>query len=406
MRFTLPRDLYHGKDAIEALKTLTGKKAFVVVGGGSMKRFGFLDKVVDYLKEAGMEVELFEGVEPDPSVETVMKGAKAMEAFQPDWIVAMGGGSPIDAAKAMWAFYEYPDTSFDDLIIPFNFPTLRTKAKFCAIPSTSGTATEVTAFSVITDYSKGIKYPLADFNITPDVAIVDPALAETMPKKLTAHTGMDAMTHAIEAYVSTANSDFTDPLALLNCEYTDPLALHAIEMINEYLIPSYNGDMEARDKMHDAQCLAGMAFSNALLGIVHSMAHKTGAAYSGGHIVHGCANAMYLPKVIKYNSKEPEAAARYAKIARFINLTGNTDEELTDALITRIREMNKALDIPTCIKDYEGGIIDEKEFMDKLPTVAELAVGDACTGSNPRAITPAEMEQLLKCCFYDEEVTF
>jgi len=395
MRFTLPRDLYHGKDAIEALKTLTGKKAFVVVGGGSMKRFGFLDKVVDYLKEAGMEVELFEGVEPDPSVETVMKGAKAMEVFQPDWIVAMGGGSPIDAAKAMWAFYEYPDTSFDDLIIPFNFPTLRTKAKFCAIPSTSGTATEVTAFSVITDYSKGIKYPLADFNITPDVAIVDPALAETMPKKLTAHTGMDAMTHAIEAYVST-----------LNCEYTDPLALHAIEMINGYLIPSYNGDMEARDKMHDAQCLAGMAFSNALLGIVHSMAHKTGAAYSGGHIVHGCANAMYLPKVIKYNSKEPEAAARYAKIARFINLEGNTDEELTDALIARIREMNKALDIPTCIKDYEGGIIDEKEFMDKLPTVAELAVGDACTGSNPRAITPAEMEQLLKCCFYDEEVTF
>ena len=149
-----------------------------------------------------------------------------------------------------------------------------------------------------------------------------------------------------------------------------------------------------------------MAFTNALLGIVHSMAHKTGAAYSGGHIVHGCANAMYLPKVIKYNSKEPEAAARYAKIARFINLTGNTDEELTDALIARIREMNKALDIPTCIKDYEGGIIDEKEFMDKLPTVAELAVGDACTGSNPRAITPAEMEQLLKCCFYDEEVTF
>ena len=395
MRFTLPRDLYHGKDAIEALKTLTGKKAFVVVGGGSMKRFGFLDKVVDYLKEAGMEVELFEGVEPDPSVETGMKGAKAMEAFQPDWIVAMGGGSPIDAAKAMWAFYEYPDTSFDDLIIPFNFPTLRTKAKFCAIPSTSGTATEVTAFSVITDYSKGIKYPLADFNITPDVAIVDPALAETMPKKLTAHTGMDAMTHAIEAYVST-----------LNCEYTDPLALHAIEMINGYLIPSYNGDMEARDKMHDAQCLAGMAFSNALLGIVHSMAHKTGAAYSGGHIVHGCANAMYLPKVIKYNSKEPEAAARYAKIARFINLEGNTDEELTDALIARIREMNKALDIPTCIRDYEGGIIDEKEFMDKLPTVAELAVGDACTGSNPRAITPAEMEKLLKCCFYDEEVTF
>ena len=395
MRFTLPRDLYHGKDALEALKTLKGKKAIVVVGGGSMKRFGFLDKIVDYLKEAGMEVKLFKGVEPDPSVDTVMKGAAVMREFEPDWIVALGGGSPIDAAKAMWAFYEYPETTFEDLITPFSFPTLRTKAKFCAIPSTSGTATEVTAFAVITDYNKGIKYPLADFNITPDVAIVDPALAETMPKKLTAHTGMDAMTHAIEAYVST-----------LHCEYTDPLALHAIEMINEYLIPSYNGDMAARDKMHDAQCLAGMAFSNALLGIVHSMAHKTGAAYSGGHIVHGCANAMYLPKVIKYNAKEPEAAARYAKIAKFIQLPGTTDEELTNALIARIEEMNKALDIPACIKDYEGGIIDEKEFMEKLPSVAELAVGDACTGSNPRTITPDVMAKLLKCCFYDEEVDF
>ena len=394
-RFCLPRDIYHGKGCLEELKNLKGKKAILVVGGGSMKRQGFLDRAVSYLKEAGMEVQLFEGVEPDPSVETVMKGAEAMREFEPDWIVSMGGGSPIDAAKAMWAFYEYPETSFEDLITPFSFPTLRTKAKFCAISSTSGTATEVTAFSVITDYKKGIKYPLADFNITPDVAIVDPALAETMPKKLTAHTGMDAMTHAIEAYVST-----------LHCEYTDPLALHAIEMINEYLIPSYNGDMEARDKMHDAQCLAGMAFSNALLGIVHSMAHKTGAAYSGGHIVHGCANAMYLPKVIKYNAKEPEAAARYAKIAKFINLPGNTDEELVDALIARIREMNKDLDIPTCIKYYEGGIIDEKEFMEKLPKVAELAVGDACTGSNPRTITPEVMEQLLKCCYYDEEVDF
>ena len=394
-RFCLPRDIYHGKGCLEELKNLKGKKAILVVGGGSMKRQGFLDRAVTYLKEAGMEVQLFEGVEPDPSVETVMKGAKAMQEFKPDWIVAVGGGSPIDAAKAMWVFYEYPDTKFEDLITPFSFPTLRTKAKFCAISSTSGTATEVTAFSVITDYAKGIKYPLADFNITPDVAIVDPALAATMPKKLTAHTGMDAMTHAIEAYVST-----------LHCEYTDPLALHAIELINKYLVASYNGDMDARAKMHDAQCLAGMAFSNALLGIVHSMAHKTGAAYSGGHIVHGCANAMYLPKVIKYNAKEPEAAARYAQIAKFINLPGNTDEELVDALIARIREMNKDLDIPTCIKYYEGGIIDEKEFMEKLPKVAELAVGDACTGSNPRSINPDQMAKLLKCCYYDEEVDF
>ena len=394
-RFTLPRDLYHGKGALAELKNLGGKKAIVVVGGGSMKRFGFLDKAVGYLKEGGMEVQLFENVEPDPSVETVMRGAKAMQEFQPDWIVAMGGGSPIDAAKAMWVFYEYPETDFEQLITPFSFPTLRTKAKFCAIPSTSGTATEVTAFSVITDYNKGIKYPLADFNITPDVAIVDPELAETMPKKLTAHTGMDAMTHAIEAYVST-----------LHCNYTDPLALHAIKMIHNLLKKSYDGDMDARDNMHDAQCLAGMAFSNALLGIVHSMAHKTGAAYTGGHIVHGCANAMYLPRVIQYNAKVPEAAQRYAQIAKFIDLKGETTEKLVAALVAELKAMNKALDIPDGIKWYEGGIIDEKEFMEKLPKVAELAIGDACTGSNPRQPSQEDMEKLLKACYYGEDVDF
>lgn len=401
-RFTLPRDLYHGKGSLEELKSLTGKRAIVVVGGGSMKRNGFLDKAVDYLKEAGMEVQLFENVEPDPSVDTVMRGAKAMAEFKPDWIVAMGGGSPIDAAKAMWVFYEYPNTSFEDLITPFSFPTLRTKAKFCAIPSTSGTATEVTAFSVITDYEKGIKYPLADFNITPDVAIVDPALAETMPQKLTAHTGMDAMTHAIEAYVST-----------LHCDYTDPLALHAIKLIHNNLKKSYDGDMIARDTMHNAQCLAGMAFSNALLGIVHSMAHKTGAAFSGGHIIHGCANAMYLPKVIKYNSKNEEAAERYAEIARFIDLKGETIEELVDALIAELRSMNDQLNIPQAIKNYGPGgvkadesIIDEKEFMDKLPETAKNAIADACTGSNPRIPTQEEMEKLLVAVYYDKDIDF
>lgn len=402
-RFTLPRDLYHGKGALENLKTLKGERAIVVVGGGSMRRFGFLDRAVGYLKEAGMEVQLFENVEPDPSVETVMKGAAAMAEFKPDWIVAMGGGSPIDAAKAMWAFYEYPETTFEDLITPFSFPTLRTKAHFCAIPSTSGTATEVTAFSVITDYHKGIKYPLADFNITPDVAIVDPDLAETMPKKLTAHTGMDAMTHAIEAYVST-----------LNCDYTDPLALHAIEMIHNDLKASYDGDMAARDRMHNAQCLAGMAFSNALLGIVHSMAHKTGAAYQNGHIIHGAANAMYLPKVIKFNSKDPVAAERYAQIARFIKLPGETTEELVDALIAELRSMNDQLNIPQCIKDYgqggeiavNAGIVPEDEFLAKLPEVAKNAIADACTGSNPRQPSQEEMEKLLKCCYYDIKVDF
>ena len=401
-RFTLPRDLYHGKGSLEELKNLTGKKAFVVVGGGSMKRFGFLQRVEEYLKAAGMEVRLFEGVEPDPSVETVMRGAEAMREFQPDWIVAMGGGSPIDAAKAMWAFYEYPETTFADLITPFSFPTLRTKARFCAIPSTSGTATEVTAFAVITDYQKGIKYPLADFNITPDVAIVDPDLAETMPQKLTAHTGMDAMTHAVEAYVST-----------LHCDYTDPLALHAIKMIHTDLKKSYDGDMEARDRMHNAQCLAGMAFSNALLGIVHSMAHKTGAAFTGGHIIHGAANAMYLPKVIQFNAKNPEAAERYAQIARFMGLEGACTGCLVKALVKELREMSKSLNIPLSIQNYgEGGviadksIIDEKEFLEKLPEVAKNAIADACTGSNPRIPTQEEMEKLLKACYYDLDVDF
>jgi alcohol dehydrogenase class IV len=392
MRFTLPRDLYHGKGALEELKNIKAKKAIVVTGGSSMRKGGFLDKVESYLKEAGIEVTFFEGVEPDPSVETVMKGAKAMTQFQPDLIVAIGGGSPIDAAKAMWAFYEYPETSFEDLCTPFNFPKLRQKAKFCAIPSTSGTATEVTAFSVITDYSKGIKYPLADFEITPDIAIVDPDLVATLPQKQVAYTGMDALTHAIEAYVST-----------LNCPFTDPLAVKAIEMVLDYLPQSYNGDMTAREQMHYAQCLAGQAFSNALLGIVHSMAHKTGAAFSTGHIPHGCANAIYLPYVIKYNSKDKIAMSRYADIAKRVGLPGTSEKALVNSLIAKIEEFNRAMNIPKTIQEFG---VKEDEFKEKVAKIAELAVGDACTGSNPRPITPAEMEKLFNCTFYGTEVDF
>ena len=404
MRFTLPRDIYHGENALEALKTFKGKKAFVCVGGGSMKRFGFLDKVVQYLQEAGMEVKLFEGIESDPSVDTVMKGAKEMQDFGPDWIVAIGGGSPIDAAKAMWIKYEYPDCTFEDMCKVFGIPTLRNKAKFCAISSTSGTATEVTAFSIITDYKKGIKYPIADFEITPDVAIVDPALAQTMPKKLVAHTGMDALTHAIEAYVSTAN-----------CDYTDPLALHAIEMIRDNLVDSYNEDKQARNEMHNAQCLAGMAFSNALLGIVHSMAHKTGAVFGdlGAHIIHGAANAMYLPKVIAFNAKDETAKKRYAKIADIIGLAGNSDEEKVKALIAYVRDLNDQLNIPHCIQHYgadsypaEQGFVPENIFLERLHDIAVNAIADACTGSNPRQPSVEEMEKLLKCCYYDTEVDF
>ena len=404
MRFTLPRDIYHGENALEALKTFKGKKAFVCVGGGSMKRFGFLDRVVQYLQEAGMEVKLFEGIESDPSVDTVMKGAKEMQDFGPDWIVAIGGGSPIDAAKAMWIKYEHPECSFEDMCKVFGIPTLRKKAKFCAISSTSGTATEVTAFSIITDYEKGIKYPIADFEITPDVAIVDPALAQTMPKKLVAHTGMDALTHAIEAYVSTAN-----------CDYTDPLALHAIEMIRDDLVDSYNEDKEARNAMHNAQCLAGMAFSNALLGIVHSMAHKTGAVFGdlGAHIIHGAANAMYLPKVIAFNAKDETAKKRYGKIADVIGLSGSNDEEKVKALIAYVRGLNDKLNIPHCIKNYgadsyptEQGFVPENIFLERLHDIAVNAIADACTGSNPRQPSVEEMEKLLKCCYYDTEVDF
>lgn len=403
-RFTLPRDVYHGKGTLETLKTLEGKRAVVCVGGGSMKKFGFLDRAVSYLKEAGMEVALIEGIEPDPSVDTVMKGAETMLKFEPDWIVAIGGGSPIDAAKAMWIKYEYPDITFEDMCVVFGIPKMRKKARFCAIASTSGTATEVTAFSIITDYEKGIKYPIADYEITPDVAIIDPDLAETMPPKLVAHTGMDAITHAVEAYVSTANSDFTDPLAL-----------HAIKMIKDDLIPSYKGEMDKRASMHNAQCLAGMAFTNALLGIVHSMAHKTGAAFDdhGAHIIHGAANAMYLPKVIAFNAKDETAKKRYGQIADFMGLGGSSDDEKVGLLIAYLRNMSKELNIPHGIGTYgadsyptEKGFVPEKVFLDRVHDIAVNALTDACTGSNPRQPSVEEMEKLLKCCYYDTEVDF
>ena len=403
-RFTLPRDLYHGKGSLEVLKNLKGKRAVICVGGSAMKKFGFLDRAISYLQEAGMEVKVIEGIEPDPSVTTVMNGAAVMLDFQPDWIVAMGGGSPIDAAKAMWIKYEYPEITFEQMCVVFGIPALRQKARFVAIPSTSGTATEVTAFSIITDYEKGIKYPIADFEITPDIAIVDPDLAETMPKKLVAHTGMDAITHAIEAYVSTAN-----------CAYTDPLAIQAIKMIQSDLVASYNGDMDKRSSMHNAQCLAGMAFSNALLGIVHSMAHKTGAIFEdyGAHIIHGAANAMYLPKVIAFNAKDETAKKRYGFIADEMKLGGANDDEKVANLIAYLRKMNDDLNIPHCIKNYgadsypcEQGFVPEDVFLARLPEIAKNAIADACTGSNPRQPSQEEMEKLLKCCYYDLEVDF
>ena len=403
-RFTLPRDIYFGEGALATLKDLGGKRAMVCVDNGAMRANGFLDRAVHYLEEGGFEIQIIENIEPDPSVTTVMEGAQRMLDFEPDWIIAMGGGSPIDAAKAMWIKYEYPEITFEEMCKVFGIPPLRKKAKFCAITSTSGTATEVTAFSIITDYDKGIKYPIADFEITPDVAIVDPDLVKTMPQKLTAHTGMDALTHDIEAYVSTAHSDFTDGLAL-----------HSIELIRDNLIDSYNGDMNARGTMHNAATLAGMAFSNALLGIVHSMAHKTGTAFDdyGAHLIHGAANAMYLPKVIAFNARNDEARARYAFIADRIGLGGEDEKAKVLALIEYVRGLSEKLNIPHCIKEYgldslpcEQGFVPESVFLERLPEIAKNALGDACTGSNPIIPTQEEMEELLKACYYDTEVEF
>ena len=404
----------------------TGKMTVRYIGGGHKRMYRHVDfkrvkdgvaatvKTIEYDPNRTARIALVVYADGEKSYilapnglqvgQTVMSGAEAMLKFEPDWIIAMGGGSPIDAAKAMWIKYEYPEITFEEMCKVFGIPPLRRKAHFCAISSTSGTATEVTAFSIITDYQKGIKYPIADFEITPDVAIVDPDLAETMPKKLVAHTGMDAMTHAIEAYVSTAH-----------CDYTDPLAIFAIRMIQGDLVDSYNGDMSKRDSMHNAQCLAGMAFSNALLGIVHSMAHKTGAAFAdyGAHIIHGAANAMYLPKVIAFNAKDPEAKKRYGVIADEMKLGGSNDDEKVKLLIEYLRGMNDALNIPHCIKNYgpdsyptEQGFVPEEVFLERLPEIAKNAIGDACTGSNPRQPSQEEMEKLLKCCYYDTEVDF
>ena len=388
IRFTLPRDLYCGHGAISELSSLKGrKKAFICTGGSSMRRGGFLAKTEEVLHDAGLETYVMDGIAPDPSIEEVQKGAKLMQEFEPDVIVAIGGGSPIDAAKAMWVFYEYPTLTFDDIKKPFSLPPLRQKAIFVAIPSTSGTATEVTAFSVITDYSTGIKYPLADFNLTPDLAILDLDIPLTMPKTLTAHTGMDALTHATEAYVSKFANGFTDPLAK-----------QAVSDIFDSIVESYHGDTAARDKMHIAQCLAGMAFSNGLLGITHSLAHKIGAVF---HIPHGCANAILMPYVIQFNKKA--CLARYADLARVLGLPGGTEAQLVISYEEAIQKLNQKMDIPLSLKDYG---VPEELYLAKKDSIAHNAVLDACTPENPREVDDELMGRILECAYYGRVVNF
>lgn len=379
--FSVPKEIIQGDNALEYLASLEGKKASIVTGGSSMRRFGFLDEATKELEKAGMEVQIIDGVEPDPSIETCINGGKKMAEFNPDWIIALGGGSAMDAAKIMWVFYEYPDYDFYELV-KFNFPKLRTNAKLIGIPSTSGTASEITAFSVITDVENDIKYPLVSPDLIPDVAILDNRIPSKMPAKITAQTGMDVMTHAIEAFVSTNANDFTDPYAI-----------RAVEIVFEYLQKAVENpdDLDVRAKMHTASTIAGMAFSNVSLGIVHSMAHKIGGIF---HLTHGEANAIMLPYIIQYNKKSTD---KYKELEERLGI-----ENIEKA----IWELNKKIGIAESIKAGKNTIIEEDAFVKVLDTMSKNAFEDACTLTNPRETSPEDIKKIYKCAYYGEKVDF
>lgn len=401
--FKVPPKIYFEKHATQYLAKMPNiSRAFIVTDPGMVK-LGYVDKVLYYLRKRPdyVHCEIFSEVEPDPSIETVMKGADMMHAFQPDVIIALGGGSAMDAAKAMWLFYEHPNTDFNGLKQKFldirkrvfKYPKLGQKAQFVAIPTTSGTGSEVTSFAVITDKKNNVKYPLADYELTPDVAIVDPQFVMTMPKHITADTGMDVLTHAIEAYVSNMAND-----------YTDGLALKAIQLVFEYLPRAYkNGNDEvAREKMHNASTIAGMAFANAFLGINHSLAHKLGAEF---HIPHGRANTILMPHVIRYNAQKPKkftafpkyehfvADERYAQIARLLGLPARTTEEGVESLVQAIIKLAKELDMPLSIAATG---VKKEEFESKVEQLAELAFEDQCTTANPKLPLVSDLADIYR----------
>ena len=406
--FKIPPKIYFQNNSVQYLASMPNISRAFIVTDPMMVKLGYIDKVLHYLRKRDVycHSEIFADVEPDPSVDTIMRGVDAMNRFNPDVIIAFGGGSAIDAAKGMWLFYEHPDTDFEGLRLKFLdirkraflFPNLGKKAQLVAIPTTSGTGSEVTSFSVITDKKNGnVKYPLADYELTPDVAIIDPQFVRTMPKAITADTGMDVLTHAIEAYVSILASD-----------YTNGLAMKAIELVFKYLRRSYNDpeDAVAREKMHNASCIAGMAFTNAFLGINHSLAHKLGGEY---HIPHGRANALLLPHVIAYNAQTPTKFAifpkygkfvadeRYAQISRYLGFGGATKEEQIANLIKEVRKLMKDLGIPMTIA--ETGV-NEKEFLSKLDGLSERAFEDQCTTANPRYPLVTELADIYKKAYY------
>ena len=407
--FKIPPKIYFEYGSVQYLESMEGISKAFIVSDPMMVQLGYVDKVTYYLnkREESCHYKIFSDVEPDPDVDTVMRGVAEMRSFQPDVIIALGGGSAMDAAKCMWLFYEHPETSFDGLRQKFmdirkrvvKFPNLK-QCKMVAIPTTSGTGSEVTAFTVITDKKKGIKYPLADYAVTPNVAIIDPQFVVSLPKRATADTGMDVLTHAIEAYISNMAND-----------YTDGLALQAMDLVFGYLKRCYeNGqfDLKAREKMHNASCIAGMAFTNAFLGLNHSMAHKLGGDY---HIPHGRANAILLPYVVKYNSLKPNkfvpfpkyerfmADEKLAKAARFLGFGGKNDEESIDNFIAAIRQLMKDMDMPLSVK--EAGI-DEKVFMANVEALAEKAHDDQCTGANPKYPLVKEIVEIYKQAYYGE----
>lgn len=407
--FRVPSKIFFESGSLSYLQNLKGNRA-VIITDETMVELGYVDKVNYYLKEADISYSVFSEIEPDPSVETVKKGCEVLNKEQPDIIIALGGGSAIDAAKGMWLFYEKPEIDFKDLRLKFadirkrayKFPELGNKTEFIAVPTTSGTGSEVTAFSVITDKKNNIKYPLADYELTPDVAIIDSDLVKTVPGSITADTGMDVLTHAIEAYVSVMASD-----------YTDALAEKTIRNVFKYLPRAFkNGnDMEARKKMHNASCMAGMAFTNAFLGINHSMAHILGGKF---HIPHGKANAILMPYIIEYNSENPvkftaypqyshpEAKERYAELAEMLGLKSSNNKESIENLINKIKNLMKELDIPLTIS--ETGIT-EREFKQEVDEMADIAFNDQCTGTNPRKPLVSEIKEIYLKAFYGKAIS-
>jgi len=375
-------ELYHGLGSLEELKNISGKKAIIVIGGKSVKENGTLARVQAILEASNIEHSLVEGVEPDPSIETVRRGAADFMAFQPDWIIGLGGCSAIDAAKAMWALYEHPELSFEQMVKVCGVPPLRVKARFAAIPTTSGTGTEITALAVITDREKGCKYPLVSHEFIPDLAIVDGELCKSMPPLVTANTGLDALTHCIEAYASNISDN-----------YADVLSKGGMELVFDNLQTAFNEPQngEARQNMHDASCLGGYAFTNVWLGIAHSLAHQIGGMYG---VPHGCANAVVLPNVIRFNSKATDC---YSKLAKVV---GKTDAE---GLAESIEELRASVGVISSLKQYG---IAEEDWNSKVDIMAQRALEDPCTSFNPRVPTLAELRAMLMSCYYGEKVNY